>query len=380
MRFVLVGLLSVHGLIHLLGFVKAFEFAPVPQLKHAISRPVGALWLVAAVALVVAAVLVLAAPSAWWLAGVVGVVLSQALIVSSWSDARFGTVANVLLAVPLVVALAGLRPSSYPAVYASAVKDVLADSTPQRAVTEADLEGLPPVAATWLRHIGVVGQPRVQTFRAVWNTKLRQGPDKPWMVGPFEQVSRVDVPTRLFLMKTAMLGVPVDVLHLFREGHASMQVQAASLVTIVDARGPQMDRSETVTHLNDLCLMAPAALLDPRVTWTARDERSVTVTLDTGSQRVSAVLTFDEAGDLVDFVSNDRSKSVDGRTFENLPWSTPVKRHREVNGVRVAAEGEAVWHEPAGAWAYGTFELVSLEYNVGTVHPVPVGAPLVRAP
>ncbi len=52
MKYGIAGLLVVHGLIHLLGFVKAFELAQVSQLQATITRPVGVLWLVAALLLV----------------------------------------------------------------------------------------------------------------------------------------------------------------------------------------------------------------------------------------------------------------------------------------------------------------------------------------
>lgn len=41
----LVGLLTVHGLIHLIGFAKAFGYAALPQLTQPISREWGMLWL-----------------------------------------------------------------------------------------------------------------------------------------------------------------------------------------------------------------------------------------------------------------------------------------------------------------------------------------------
>ena len=43
MRIVFLTLMVIHGLIHLLGFVKGFGLAPVSQLSAPISRPVGAL-------------------------------------------------------------------------------------------------------------------------------------------------------------------------------------------------------------------------------------------------------------------------------------------------------------------------------------------------
>ena len=47
-RILFLILLAVHGLIHLLGFAKAFGLAELPQLVQPISRPWGALWLAAA--------------------------------------------------------------------------------------------------------------------------------------------------------------------------------------------------------------------------------------------------------------------------------------------------------------------------------------------
>jgi hypothetical protein len=37
----------VHALIHLMGFVKAFQFADMPQLAGNITRPAGGAWLAA---------------------------------------------------------------------------------------------------------------------------------------------------------------------------------------------------------------------------------------------------------------------------------------------------------------------------------------------
>lgn len=54
---------------------------------------------------------------------------------------------------------------------------------------------------------------------------------------PFEaeQHSLADQPTRLFLMRARMFGVPVEALHRSVGGHATMQVKVAGLVTMVDA-------------------------------------------------------------------------------------------------------------------------------------------------
>jgi hypothetical protein len=73
---------------------------------------------------------------------------------------------------------------------------------------------------------------------------------------------------------------------------------------------------------------------------------------------------FAESGALVDFVSEDRSRTTDGRTFERLPWSTPVGEWRVFDGRRLPGKGEAVWGHPGGQFAYGRFEILDVEYNV----------------
>lgn len=118
-----------------------------------------------------------------------------------------------------------------------------------------------------------------------------------------------------------------------------------SAFTLIDAAGPEMNRSETVTIFNDACLLAPSTLLDPSVTWEpALDERRVRAHYTRGMQTVTAELRFDERGYLEDFVSDDRSAaSSDGRSFERMRWSTPVRDHREVEGRQVPTHGEARW-------------------------------------
>jgi hypothetical protein len=143
-----------------------------------------------------------------------------------------------------------------------------------------------------------------------------------------------------------------------------MHVKLAGLVTLVDAYGPVMDRSETVTVFNDMCLLAPGTLLDPRIVWNERDERAVTAAFSAGSQTIAATLTFDESGLLTNFESPDRSRSsADGRTFTRLPFLTPVQAHATFSGVVVAQQAQAQWRMPDGRlFTYAEFTLDSIRF------------------
>lgn len=371
MRTALIALLIVHGAIHLMGFAKAFRLAEVTSLHQAISRPLGALWLAATLVFLASAALVVFAPRQWWIVAVPAVVLSQILIVTSWSDAKFGTVANLVVLVALAPSLLDLRPSSFRSLYRQEVARGLARGTFTAPVTEADLSKLPPQLRTYLRRVGVVGKPRVHDFRAAWRAQMKSKPGGAWMSARVEQHSFFDEPTRIFLMEASLYGIPFTALHRYVGPAATMQVRVASLVDIVDARGPEMNQSETVTLFNDMCLLAPATLVDANVTWQEVDEHTVRGVFTNAGNTISAELSFDGQGDLVSFVSHDRYLSADGKTYERFPWSTPVRDYRDFGGLRLAAHGEAVWRQPDGDFVYGRFELEQLECNVGPREAAP---------
>jgi hypothetical protein len=164
-------------------------------------------------------------------------------------------------------------------------------------------------------------------------------------------------------MNAALFGVPFDIFHRYVESAATFQVRIASLFSIVDKNGPILTRAETVTLMNDIVVMAPAAVLDLPFTWETIGERSLLATFTNAGNTVSATLTFDAAGDLVGFLSNDRTQE-DAQGSRNVPWSTPISGYREVDGIRVGALGHANWVETSGEWTYGKFEIRSIAYNV----------------
>ena len=99
MRSLFLFLVFVHGLIHLLGVAKAFGWAEVPQLTKAITRPMGWLWLLAALLHITTASLYLARRDEWWAMAVLAIIISQLLIFLYWQDAKFGTIANIIMVI-----------------------------------------------------------------------------------------------------------------------------------------------------------------------------------------------------------------------------------------------------------------------------------------
>jgi hypothetical protein len=383
-RWIVIAVVTGHGLIHLLGPAKGLGWANVTQLKEPISTAMGIAWLAAAVLVMLAGTLLAIRVRWWWVIGAVAVVASQTVIVTSWSDAKAGTLANVILLGAVIHAYASQGPRSYRAEYRRRVGAALSEPLPDGVVTEADLTHLPEPVARYVRRSGAVGKPRVTSFQARIRGRIRGGAAKAWMDFTGEQVDTFGPePSRLFFMDATMFSLPVDVLHTYVGPSATMRVKACSLVPIMHATGSEMFRAETVTLFNDLCLLAPAALIDAHITWQPIDDHHVRGKFTNGAHTVTAELVFNDAGGLVDFVSDDRLRaSQDGSSFTPQRWSTPVRESRAIDSRQVATFGEARWHasNPEGEFAYLEFKVDQITYNagddarLGTLDPVPGGS------
>jgi len=260
-----------------------------------------------------------------------------------------------------------LGPSSFRAQFERDAAAGIARPISAPLVTEADLAPLPDPVQRYLRATGMAGQPRIRNYRVRFQGRIRSGPDAGWMPFVATQQSFVDAPTRLFLMDATMMGAPVQSWHRLLDGHATMRVKVLGAVTMVDAHGAEMDRAETVTLFNDMCILAPGTLVEPSIAWEPVDARTARARFTHAGHTISATLFFDGQGLLTDFVSDDRlALASDGKGFNRWRFSTPVRDYRAFGSHRLAARGEARWHPPAGEYAYGEFEMLDVAYNVRT--------------
>jgi len=367
MRFLFVAFLVLHGLIHLMGFAKAYGFAELPQLRTPISPPAGVAWLVAAVLFVVAGVCVYAVPRWWWAVGACALVVSTPVIWSSWADAKAGAVANVVVLVAVVVGAAMNGPWSLRAQYHRDIAVPLAETRIQAlpVVTDADLAPLPAPVQRYLRLAGVVGRERVSNFRARMRGRIRSGPDAAWMPLEAEQHNFIDDSARHFYMTASMFLLPIDGYHRFVGPEATMVVKALGLIPVATNAGPEMAQAETVAVFNDMCVMAPATLIDPAIAWETVDAHTVRATFTRGANVARADLVFNDEGELVNFFSNDRRRApADGGAMVPVRWSTPLSQYRIHDAFRLPGRGEARWHEPGGDYAYIELDIDDIAFNV----------------
>ncbi|WP_291869701.1 DUF6544 family protein [Maribacter sp.] len=351
-------IILVHGIIHFMGFAKAFEIGNLAQFTKEIYKPLGISWLFTGFLFILSTALYFMKKDGWPILITAALVFSQLLIFAAWKDAKFGTIANIMI---LIVAILGFGAQKFKNSYN---KDVLSTFQTVKAVnellTEKDLMHLPPIVQNYLRYVGVVNKPKVHNFRIIFDGQMRDK-GKDWFGFTSEQYNFVKEPTRLFFMKAKMKGIPTHGYHSYKNVNARMQIKLLSLFSVVDMSGEDLFATETVTFFNDLCLFAPAALIDKHIQWKVIDETSVKATYINNSAKISAILYFNTEGQLINFVSNDRIAVSEMKTF---PFSTPVKNYKTINGLQLPTYGEAVWHYPEGEFVYGKFKVKSVEYNV----------------
>lgn len=350
-----IALLLGHGLIHLLGFLKAFDLAQVNQLTLEISRLVGLLWLLAALLFVVTAAALAMKQRWWWATAIAAALLSQLLIFTAWQDAMFGSIANLII---LAVALLHLGSVRFEGRYRQDVRSgqERVRGLPAETITEADLQALPQPVQRYLRYVGVVGQPKVVSMYAEMTGEMRQQ-GRGYFPLTAEQYNFFDRPTRLFFMKGRMFGLTVPGYHRYQDNNATMEVRLFGLLPLVKV---EVFEADTVTMFNDMCLLAPAALIDRRITWQSIDDLTVKGTFTNQGVTISATLYFNDQGQLVNFISHDRR---DVSAMKQYPWSTPVSQYRNLNGYNLPTYGEMIWHYPDGDFVYGRLEIENVAYN-----------------
>jgi hypothetical protein len=352
----------LHGLIHLLGFVKGFGLKEVKELSLPISKPMGLFWMFSFLLFVLYGLLQFSNNRYLWLFGCIAAVMSQILIFMYWKDAKFGTIPNVLI---FLVSIVGLGSFLLKNEFSHRVKEDFFHNNQKETntLTQNDINHLPEMVQKYLHYTKSVGQPKVKNFRAEFTGGMRSKPEDDYMSLRSVQYNFFQKPSRYFFMEAKKMGLPATGLHLYQNETATFEVRMLNWFKVVDAKGDKMNQAETVTLFNDMCFIAPATLIDRNITWETIDETTVKGVFKNGNQQISAILYFKQNGELINFISNDRY-DTDGKTYHNHPWATPVEDYKMINGYYLPGKAKLIYQKPEGDFTYGELEYLSVSYNL----------------
>ena len=283
---------------------------------------------------------------------------------NTFNNIKFGMMASITILIASLAAFTGFK--SVQGVYKSKVKNEFINQPlcSEEILTEKDIEHLPLPVKRYIEYSGAIGKAKPQNVRIAFNAKMVSKPGAAPMNSTSEQYNFFRSYTRIFLMKASKMLIPFRAGHVYCNETATFVVRVANLFNVVDVKGEELTTAETVTLLNDMCIFVPGNLCDKRLTWKEIDSLSCAVTIENGKYKVSAILYFNEKGELINFISDDRSALQDDGTMKKARWSTPVSDYKEIDGRRIPTYGETIWNYPEGDFTYGVFRLSSINYNV----------------
>lgn len=289
-----------------------------------------------------------------WMIGTPFVVLlSQTLFTSV-----IGTVVNCIL---LVIYVCSLGIYFFEKKYIQDVTQRInaLSQAPKEILREEDIAHLPKLVQQYLIYTRCVGKEKLHYVHLSFTGEMRSK-GKPFFPLQCEQYNFFDDPARLFFMKGTIGGITVPGYHRYVHKEASIDIRLCGIIPVVKVRSPLLTKAETVTLFNDMCLMAPASLIDSRITWDVIDKESVRATFHHQDISISALLYFNEDHQLIQFISDDRIAIDEMKSYR---FSTPVSDYTDMQGVLLPTKGSLIWHYPEGEFEYGRLTLTSIAYN-----------------
>lgn len=369
MKYLLMAIILIHGLIHLMGFVKEYNLAPASELtihpavrlSHKLEHTIGLFWLIVTLAFIIAALVMLLQRPIWWLPAIIAVVFSQSLIILYWQDAKWGTIANAIV---LVAALLSFSEWNLNRGVKKEVTAMLSQPIPatKTIITEPMLAGLPSPVQNWLRHSGIIGKEQIYAVRLKQKglMRLKPGSDK-WIETTAVQYFRIDDPAFIWKVKMMYLPmVPVSGRDKFVDGHGQMQIKAFSLFNIVNQSNEKISQGALQRFLSEI-IWFPSAALNPYIKWEAIDTLSAKATITAHGVRGSLVFYFNEKGEPVRSLADRYMGGGKEATLEK--WQTTTLSYGELNGVRMPVTSEATWKLKEGDFTWYKLQVTEVEYN-----------------
>ena len=350
----------VHSLIHLLGFLKAFELAEIRQLQIGISKPLGLLWFLSFLLFLYVCLLFLLNKNWWPFFAIAAVLISQSLIFLAWQDARFGSVLNLLI---LLVSIPALGSFYFQKKTEKEVKELIRGVEQYtNIVNPEDVKGLPGVVQQWMENSGVIGKPEAYFVRLKQKGRMKTKPGTDWIPFEAKQYFRVKKPGFLWTTRAGS-GFPVyfDGCDKLQNGKGAMLIKLFSLFPVVNEYGnDKIDSGAMQRFLAEICWF-PSAALNKNISWEELDGNAARASLDIYGEKVSGVFTFSQDGDLLSFQTQRFYGG--GADSEKETWHIEILEHKNFSGLKIPNKCRITWKLDEGDFTWLELEIVEIDYN-----------------
>jgi hypothetical protein len=357
-------LLSVHGILHLIGFINGYRLAKINQLHSIPSKTAGIAWLITAILFTIAIIQYLNKKDYWWMSALLAIILSQTLIIQHWKDARFGTIINLFLLIPLILAFAHWK---FNTTYQKVMSRIHTENTqqPYIIIRSNMLHHLPAPVRHWLEVSNIVGKPITQSAILCQQGEMKTEPNGKWIPFVAEQYTTVNNPA--FIWKTEIQAAPfvfISGVDKYVTGVGSMTMKIYNLFPIIQSTGPATDQGSLLRYLAEICWM-PSAALNQNIQWEQIDSVSARATIQSGHTTVRGIFIFNTNGDFERFEA-DRYyiKGKEEPRLEKWVVTTVPGAYKLFDGVRIPYKSELTWNLKEGEYNWLRLELTDIDYNI----------------
>lgn len=366
MKIAFLIIVLLHGLIHMLGFVKGFELKEVKELTLPISKTLGVVWLTATILFLTYGFLYLLNSKYAWLIGLVAVVVSQVIIFLFWKDAKFGTIPNIII---MAVSIVSFGYHNFQKIIQQETAQLLNKnvSVENRILNESDLVNLPVPVKKWLKNCGAIGKPFISLGKVTQTAEMQMKPEQAnWMSATAIQYTTIDNPAFIWSVDVKMNSLlSFQGRDKFDDGNGEMLIKMNSLFNIVNERGEKLDEGTLQRYLGEM-VWFPSLALSPFITWQQIDENTAKGTMTYKGNSGSGTFYFNSNGQVTKF-SALRYKGNE-KDAEKYNWEMNIFDYKTFEGIKVPAKMTSTWKLDDKDWTWLKMEVTDITYNKNASH------------
>lgn len=361
MKWTFLTVVFLHGIIHLLGFVKGFDLKEIKEFTVPTSKLMGVMWLCAFILFAIYIFSFVTNHKYAWFFGFFAVALSQILIVVFWKDAKFGTMPNLLV---FIVSVFMFSSFNFQHLVESETLAILGNSNieSEKIVSEGDIENLPPPVQHWLRQSGVVGKPFINAGIVHQNAEMKLKPEQDkWMTATAVQYTTIDNPAFIWTVDVKMNRLlNFKGRDKFQDGKGEMLIKVNSLINVVNEQGEKLDEGTIQRYLGEM-VWFPSLALSEYISWESINDSTAKATMNYKGTTGSGTFFFNSLGDVVKFSAfRFYGNHSEAKRHE---WVMKIDDYKVFEGIKVPAKMSATWKLDEGDWTWLNLEVTEIRYN-----------------
>jgi len=365
MRYLFLGIIFIHGLIHLLGFIHGSGLGEVKGLTIPVSKSMAFLWLIASFLVIIYGIAYFADCRYNWLFGFFAFVLSQILIIIYWKDAKFGTIPNAVIIILSIISYGYFNFQNL--VQQETIRLISQVKTlDNKVVSQQDIKNLPGPVKRWLYSSGIVGKPYIMIGRVLQEAEMKIKPEqKKWFSAKAIQYTTIDLPGFIWSVDVKMNSlVGFQGRDKFENGKGEMLIKLNSLIKVALGRGEKINEGTIQRYIGEM-VWFPSLALSPYIKWQEVDNNSAIATMEYEGTKASGTFYFNAEGDFVKFTAM--------RFMGNEPlakkyqWVLLVEDYKFFEGIKVPSKMTATWKLEKEDWTWLKLEIKDIKYNEAAI-------------